>query len=106
MIRKLVKEKKYSQALKVGKEYITKVPNNHDVLFIMGGIYYMQRQYKSALPYFESALQIGRYDTEVLILKAQCHLRLGQTKKARECCSDILEVDPKNKEARSILNET
>ncbi len=105
-IRSLVKEKKYSDALRVGQEYLTRVPDNHDVLFIMGGIHYMRKQYGKALKYFEAALQIGRYDTDVLILKAQCHMRLGQIQKARMCCEDILEVDPKNREARDIINRT
>ena len=31
--KKLVKEKKYPEALKLGTDYLEKVPNHHDVLF-------------------------------------------------------------------------
>ena len=30
-IKKLVKEKKYPQALRISLEYLRKIPNNHDV---------------------------------------------------------------------------
>lgn len=103
-IRQMVKAKRYGPALKAGIEYLQEVPSNHDVLFIVGGIYYMQKRYTAALPYFERALEIGRYDTEVLSLKAQCHYRLGQKSRADECWRDILEVDPKNTEAQKMLN--
>ena len=45
-IKKLVKEKKYAEALKLGTEYLQKVPNNHDVLFTVGGIYYLKKNTK------------------------------------------------------------
>jgi tetratricopeptide (TPR) repeat protein len=102
-VRRMVKAKRYGPALKTGIEYLREVPENHDILFIVGGIYYMQKRYASALPYFERALKIGRYDTEVLALKAQCHRRLGQKSRAEECWRDILEVDPKNAEALEML---
>lgn len=41
-IKKLVKEKKYVEALKSGRAYLHKIPDNHDVLFTVGGIYYLQ----------------------------------------------------------------
>ena len=104
-IREMVKKKRYDLALKAGREYLEKVPENHDVLFIVGGIYYMRKRYAVALPYFERALEIGRYDTEVLALKAQCHRHLGQASKAKDCWQDILEVDPKNVEAGRMLEE-
>lgn len=104
-IRKLVKEKKYDQALKTGTEYLRKVPENHDVLFIMGGIYYMKKKYKMAISYFEKALQIGSYDTEVLILKANAHYFIGEYKRAIQCCDKIKEIDPKNKSVVELIEK-
>ena len=68
-IKKLVKEKKYTAALKSGRDYLHKMPDNHDVLFTVGGIYYLQNKYKTAISYFEKALEIGIYDVDVLLLK-------------------------------------
>ena len=103
--KKLVKDKKYEQAIKSGTEYLDKVPNNHDVLFTMGGIYYMKNKYKTALSYFDKALEIGSYDVDVLLLKAYSHQKLSEKKKAIECCEKIKEVDPKNKSVAELLSE-
>lgn len=103
--KKLVKDKKYEQAIKSGTEYLHKVPNNHDVLFTMGGIYYLKNKYKTAISYFDKALEIGTYDVDVLLLKAYSHQKLSEKKKAIECCEKIKEVDPKNKSVAELLSE-
>lgn len=104
-IRKLVKEKKYDAALNSGLEYLRKVPHNHDVLFIVAGIYYMKNKHKSAISYFDKALEIGQWDTDVLILKANSHFHLGEKKKAQQCCDKIKEIDPKNKAVSELLEK-
>ena len=104
-MRNLVRAKKYQQALRVGVSYLKDVPENHDVLFIVGSIHYMQGRHKSAISFFEQALQIGSYDVEVLILKANSHYVLGQTKRAEQCCGKIREVDPENKAAAELLSK-
>ena len=104
-IRNLVKEKKYEQALKIGTNYLRKVPENHDVLFVVGGIYYMNKKYKMAISCFEKALQIGSYDIEVLILKANAHYFIGEYKRAIQCCDKIKEIDPKNKDVIELIEK-
>ena len=104
-IKKLVKEKKYAEALKSGRDYLRKTPHNHDVLFTVGGIYYLQKKYKTAISYFEKALEIGTYDVDVLLLKAYSHQKLGENKRAIQCCEKIQEIDPKNKSVSNLLEE-
>ena len=104
-LRKLVKDKKYAEAIKIGTEYLKKVPENHDVLFIVGGIYYMKNKHKTAISYFEKALEIGSYDIDVLILKANAHYKLGENKNAIKCCDKIKEIDPKNKTVIELLKK-
>ncbi len=104
-IKKLVKEKKYVEALKSGRDYLHKIPDNHDVLFTVGGIYYLQNKYKTAISYFEKALEIGTYDVDVLLLKAYSHQKLGENKRAIQCCEKIQEIDPKNKSVSNLLEE-
>ncbi len=104
-IKKLVKEKKYTEALKSGRDYLHKMPDNHDVLFTVGGIYYLQNKYKTAISYFEKALEIGTYDVDVLLLKAYSHQKLGENKRAIQCCEKIQEIDPKNKSVSNLLEE-
>ncbi|QLH11357.1 tetratricopeptide repeat protein [Nitrosarchaeum sp. AC2] len=104
-LRKLVKQKQHNDALKLGLEILQKAPYEQNVLFIVGGMYYMKNQYKTAMPYFEKALDIGAYDVEVLTLKANSHYFLGEPKKALVCCEKIKEIDPKNKTVAELLSK-
>ena len=67
------------------------------MLFTVGGIYYLQNKYKTAITFFDKALEIGSYDVEVLLLKAYSHQKLGENKRAIQSCEKIKEIDPKNK---------
>jgi len=104
-LKKLVKEKKYTAALKLGTEYLQKVPHNPDVLFTIGGIYYLQNKYAVAISYFDKALEIGTHDVDVLLLKAYSHQKLSENKRAIKCCEKIQEIDPKNKAVSTLLAE-
>ena len=103
--KKLAKQKKYDDALKSGIEYIRKVPNNHDALFTMGGIYYLKKKYKTAISYLDKSLEIGAYDVDALLLKAYSHQKLGEDKRAIQCCEKIQEIDPKNKSVSELLTQ-
>ena len=63
--KKLVKKKKYPEALKLGLDYLEKVPYNHDALFTIGGIYYLKNKYRTAISYFDRA-QSGALSSIVL----------------------------------------
>ena len=102
-LRKLVKQKQYDAALKMGSEILQKIPEENDVLFIVGGIYYLKNNYSSAILYFEKSLEIATFDIEVLILKANSHYYLGEHKQAIQCCNKIREIDPKNKAVSELL---
>lgn len=104
-LRKLIKKKKYDDALKIGRKILEKVPHENDVLFIVGGIYYMRDQHKTAISFFERALEIGQYDTHVLLLKANSHFTLGDTTQCKACCEKILEIDPKNKGVEELYQK-
>ncbi|RNJ79050.1 MAG: hypothetical protein D9C04_05970 [Nitrosopumilus sp. B06] len=103
--KKLVKQCDYSQALLAGSQYLEKMPHNHDVLFTMGGIYYVQKKYRTALSYLDRALEIGSYDVEALLLKAYSHQKLDEHKPAALCCEKICEVDPKNRQVAELLDQ-
>lgn len=102
-LRKLVKQKQYDAALKMGSEILQKIPEENDVLFIVGGIYYLKNNYSSAISYFDKSLEIATFDIEVLILKANSHYYLGEHKQAIQCCNKIREIDPKNKAVSELL---
>ena len=103
--KKLVKDKKYAEALKSGTEFLRKVPNHHDALFMVGSIYYLKNKYRTAISYFDKSLEIGEYDVDVLLLKAYSHQKLSENKRAIQCCEKIKEIDPKNKSVQQLLAE-
>ena len=104
-LRKLVKQKQYEKALKVGNEILEKNPHEQDILFIVGGIYYMENKLKTAISYFDRSLEIALFDTELLLLKANAHFRLGELSQAKQCCEKIQEIDPKNKAVKELLEK-
>jgi len=104
-LRKLVKQKQYDAALKIGSEILQKIPEENDVLFIVGGIHYMKNQHKTAISYFDKSLKVATFDTEVLLLKANSHYHLGEHKQAIQCCQKIKEIDPKNKSVSELLSK-
>jgi len=104
-IRNLVREKKYDEALKTGIKYLQKVPHNHDVLFIVGGIYYMKNKYSISISYYDKILDIATYDVPALLLKAYSHQKLGENKRAIQCCEKIREIDPKNKTVSELMRQ-
>ena len=104
-LKKLVKDKKYDQVLKVGSEILEKIPEENDVLFIMGGIYYMKNKHKTAVQFFDRALRMTSYDPEILILKANSLFKLGKIEESILCCKKIQEFDPKNNEVKKLLDK-
>jgi len=103
--KKLVKGKKYPEALKLGLDYLEKVPYNHDVIFTIGGIYYLKNKYRTALSFFDRALETGDSDVEVLLLKAYSHQKLQENQFAIDCCTKIQDLDPKNKSVPDLLSK-
>ena len=103
--KKLVKGKKYPEALKLGLDYLEKVPYNHDALFTIGGIYYLKNKYRTAISFFDRALETGDSDVDVLLLKAYSHQKLQEDKIAINCCEKIQDLDPKNKSVPNLLSE-
>ena len=103
--KKLVKKKKYSEALKLGLDYLEKVPYNHDAIFTIGGIYYLKNKYRTAISFFDRALETGDSDVDVLLLKAYSHQKLQENSIAIDCCKKIQDLDPKNKSVFNLISE-
>lgn len=102
-LKKLVKDKKYDEVLKVGSEILEKNPHDLDVLFVLGGLHYMKGKFSKAISFFDKVLEISEFDPDALLLKANSHYKLGQHKKSLICCEKIKEIDPKNKGVSELL---
>ncbi len=104
-LKKLVKEGEYKKAVEFGESLIQKNPNDEDLYFMMGSIFYILKDAKSSLYYFDKFLELKEYDAETLMLKANVHVFLKEYDTAIECCKKILNTDPENNEARNLLEQ-
>ena len=104
-LKKLVKEKKYDSALRIGSEILKKVPYENDVLFILGGINFTKGKYRTAISFFEKSLEIATHDVEVLVSNAEANYRIGNFTRATQCCDIIKEIDSKNKFVVELLKK-
>ena len=77
-LRKLAKEGEYKEAVEFGKSLEQKNPDDSDLLFIMGSIFYILQDAKTALSYFDRVIEINGYDQETLLLKANVHVFLKE----------------------------
>ena len=104
-LKKLIREGEYVQAIQLGDSLESKFPNDPDFMFIMGGLYVILEDSEKALPYFQKAVQLDDNDVETLKIKTDVHLDLQQKNEAIICCKRIVELEPKNYQAKELLEE-
>ena len=104
-LKKLIREGEYVEAIQFGDTLESKFSNDPDFMFIMGGLYVILEESEKALPYFEKAVQLDNNDVEVLKITTDVHLDLQQKDPAIVCCKRIVELEPKNYQAKELLEE-
>jgi len=104
-LKKLIRDGEYSDALEFANTLESKFSDDPDFMFIVGGVYVILEESKKALPYFEKAVQLDNNDVELLKIKTDVHLDLQQKDEAIVCCKRIVELEPKNYEAKELLEE-
>lgn len=103
-LKKLISNGEYNEAIEFGKGIESELSGDHDFMFIMGSVYFIVDDAARALPYFEKASSLSPDDIETLTLKTNVHLTLNQKDEAIKCCRRVTELQPKNTEARDILD--
>ena len=104
-LKKLISEGEYVEAIELGDSLESKFSDDHDFMFIMGGVYVILEEPKKALPYYEKAFQLDNNDVEILKLKTNVHLALQQKDEAIDCCKRIVKLEPENYDAKELLEE-
>ena len=74
-LRKLVKEKKYDEALEYGHEIEKTLVHDPDISFIIGTIYFILGNAEKTILYMDKTLEIGQYDIDALSV-SYTHLTL------------------------------
>ena len=104
-LRKLVKEKKYDEALKYGHGIEKSLDHDPDISFIIGTIYFIIGDAQKTISYMDKTLEIGQFDIDALAIKASVFLNQKKKSQVIECCEKIREIDPKNKALKEIEKE-
>jgi len=104
-LKKLIRDGEYSDAIEFANTLESKFSDDPDFMFIVGGAYVILEESKKALPYFEKAVQLDNNDVELLKIKTDVHLDLQQKDEAIVCCKRIVELEPKNYEAKELLEK-
>ncbi|HJJ20711.1 MAG: tetratricopeptide repeat protein [Candidatus Nitrosopumilus limneticus] len=104
-LKKLVRDGEYTEAITFGKNLESDYSDDSDFMFIMGSIYFIVDEPTKALAYFEKSFQLNSDDIEMLTLKTNVHLKLQQKDEAMDCCKRIIKLEPKNSEAKSLLDQ-
>jgi len=104
-MKKLLRDGEYDVAIAYGQNLESEYSEDHDFMFIMGSSYFIVDDAKKALPYFEKASKLNPNDVETLTLKTNVHLALEQKDEAIDCCVRIIELEPKNSEAKELFDK-
>ncbi len=104
-LKKLLRDGEYAEAIEYGKNLEHKFSDDSDFMFIMGSVFSIVDEAEKALPYFEKSFQLNPDDVENLTLKTNVHLALQQKDEAVDCCRRILKLQPKNYEAKELLEQ-
>ena len=80
-LRKLVKQKKYDEALEYGHGIEKKLEHDPDIAFIIGTIYYIKGDSEKTIEYMNSVLEIGEFDLDALAIN--CLLYTSPSPRAR-----------------------
>jgi tetratricopeptide (TPR) repeat protein len=77
-------------------------PNNAELLYKIGNVYYDAQQYPESIKYYEACLKIDPKATDVRTDMATAYHFLGQTDRALEEYDQVLKVDSKH--ANALFN--
>jgi tetratricopeptide (TPR) repeat protein len=78
-------------------------PNNAELLYKIGNLYYDAQQYPESVKYYESGLQINPKATDVRTDMATAYHYMGQSDRAIKEYDEVLKIDGKH--ANALFNE-
>ncbi len=104
-LKKLIRDGEYITAIQLGDTLESKFSSDPDFMFIMGGLYVILEESEKALPYLKKSVELDNNDVEVLKITTDVHLDLQQKDPAIVCCKRIVELEPKNYQAKELLEE-
>ena len=86
-------------------EIVTKPKENVRAIahFMDGQLFMSQGNYSMAILEFQDALELDPEASTIIVSMAECYWKLGKAKKSEELLFNALNINPKDNEAREIL---
>lgn len=103
LVRQRLEEQRLIEASSLLKDYLREEPNNVEARFLMARIARLAGQPEMALKLLENLLILDRTTPEAILEKAFTLAELGRAAEADSCFEAVLEIDPQNYEAHSML---
>lgn len=95
---------KLDKALEMARTAVNKEPGNPSYLDTIGWIFYMMKDYKSALEYIEKAVSINGSSAVLLDHLGDVHKALNDIQKAKYFWKRALDLNPGNKAIEEKIN--
>ena len=98
-------EKKYAESAKLISGLLTDEPDNEKYLRLLSRTQEATGNYAGATSTYSKLLDIGIPDPELLIQRAECYRKTGETGKAIEDIAKYIDLYPGNKKAISLAGK-
>ncbi|MDA9271996.1 YaiO family outer membrane beta-barrel protein [bacterium] len=81
------------QSILLGNTYLKKYPKDGDILFLVGSLYFQQKQLDTAEAYLQQALAISPHDLDIKLSLVNLYLAKKNLKKAHSLLSQLKHID-------------
>jgi len=93
----------FATALNWCNKGLQELPNDPNLLFNKGFVFYSEKQYEKAIQEFDKKLSFAPNDIETLLWKVESYMKLQKFKEAQEVLEKIVIIQPKQVIAHSML---
>ena len=100
----LFREKKYEESLEVLQAIPDGVIRDWHLPYYTATAHVMLKDYESAAPILEQALQLNPQKTEILFELGVVYFKLGNLALSKAYFASVVEIDPSNEEAKGLMD--
>ena len=100
----LFREKKYEDSLQVLQAIPDGVIRDWHLPYYTATAHVMLKDYASAAPILEQALQLNPQETEILFELGVVYFKLGNLALSKAYFASVVEIDPSNEEAKGLMD--
>lgn len=104
-INNLLKLRNHEQVIEATLEYFQLFPGDPECLFILARAYRHTGEFEKSLEYSERLRLRQPQHIRNLIILAENHMKLGNSKRSLQICSEILDLEPENQKAQYMQSQ-